>query len=145
MEVASQVVVLNHGRIEQQGISSDIYDHPTNEFVSKFIGQTNVFHVEEEDSQWLEHAGIMIDDPKGLVAHVRPHDIQIEKAQQPEQSPIILKDWQHLGATIRLELSKIAGSNDIVYAQMPNEQFKNLNLNKGDHVLLQIKQAHWFN
>jgi sulfate transport system ATP-binding protein len=77
---------------------------------------------------------------------VRPHDIQIEKAQSAEESPIILKDWQHLGATIRLELSKLQSqSNAIVYAQMPNEQFKNLNLTKGDHVLLQIKQAHWFN
>ncbi len=145
MEVASQVVVLNHGKIEQQGIPSDIYDHPVSEFVSRFIGQTNVFHVEKEDSQWLEHGGIIFDDPQGLVAHVRPHDIQIEKAETVEQSPIILKDWQHLGATIRLELSKIAGSENIVYAQMPNEQFKNLNLTKGDHVLLQIKQAHWFN
>jgi sulfate transport system ATP-binding protein len=84
------------------------------------------------------------------MTHVRPHDIQIEKAIIAEQSPIILKDWQHLGATIRLELSKIqsqsaGGTNNIVYAQMPNEQFKNLNLNRGDHVLLQIKQAHWFN
>jgi sulfate transport system ATP-binding protein len=147
MEVASQVVVLNHGRIEQQGIPSDIYDHPINEFVSRFIGQTNVFHVEKEDSQWLEHAGIILDDPQGLVAHVRPHDIQIEKAQSADESPIILKDWQHLGATIRLELSKIQShaANQIVYAQMPNEQFKSLNLNKGDHVSLQIKQAHWFN
>ncbi len=149
MEVASQVVVLNHGKIEQQGIPSEIYDHPQNAFVSKFIGQTNVFHVEKEDSQWLEHAGIVLDDPQGLIAHVRPHDIQIEKAQKPEESPIILKDWQHLGATIRLELSKVQSqanaANHIVYAQMPNEQFKNLNLNRGDHVLLQIKQAHWFN
>jgi sulfate transport system ATP-binding protein len=149
MEVASQVVVLNHGRIEQQGIPSDIYDHPVNEFVSKFIGQTNIFHIEKEDSQWLQHAGIVLDDPQGMVAHVRPHDIQIEKAESAEQSPIILKDWQHLGATIRLELAKTQAHfnspNAVVYAQMPNEQFKALNLNKGDHVLLQIRQAHWFN
>jgi len=42
MEVASQIVVLNHGSIEQQGSPSDIYDHPANPFVSRFIGQTNV-------------------------------------------------------------------------------------------------------
>jgi sulfate transport system ATP-binding protein len=46
MEVASQVVVLNHGRIEQQGSPSDIYDHPANAFVSRFIGQTNIFDLE---------------------------------------------------------------------------------------------------
>ncbi len=46
MEVASEVVVLNKGRIEQQGAPSDIYDHPGNAFVSKFIGQTNIFDTE---------------------------------------------------------------------------------------------------
>ena len=42
MEVASQVVVLNHGRVQQQGAPADIYDHPANAFVSQFIGQTNL-------------------------------------------------------------------------------------------------------
>ncbi len=148
MEVASQVVVLNQGHIEQKGTPDDIYDNPANAFVSKFIGQTNVLHLQHSDAAWLKNAGIILDEPKGIVAHVRPHNIDIEKAAKGSNSPVTLKDWQHLGATIRVELfnpqiNDTAGS--ILYAEMPNERFKQLKLSKGDRVALHIKHAHWFN
>ncbi len=145
MEVASQVVVLNHGRIEQQGSPSDIYDHPANEFVSRFIGQTNVFTLSTPDAQWLQTAGLQLDQ-QGNIAHVRPHDIEITKALDANNATAILKDWQHLGALIRIELSKNGADNTAatVYAEMPNEQFKRLHITKGDKVDLKIRQAHWF-
>ncbi|MCD2450458.1 sulfate ABC transporter ATP-binding protein [Methylicorpusculum oleiharenae] len=147
MEVASQIVVLNHGKIEQKGTPSEIYDHPGSDFVSRFIGQTNVFHLKQEDSAWLQTAGIALDDPQGIIVHVRPHHIAVEKAADPANAPVYLNDWQHLGGTIRLELNRpgINGSAATLYAEMPNEQFKELALQKGDRVALKIKHAHWFN
>lgn len=148
MEVASQVVVLNQGRIEQQGAPTEIYENPANAFVSKFIGQTNELHLEKNDANWLKSIGIALDDPKGIVAHIRPHNIGIEKAAEAIDSPIRLKDWQHLGSTIRIELSnpQYNGSGNTLYAEMPNDQFKQLKLNKGDRVALHIKHAHcWIN
>jgi sulfate transport system ATP-binding protein len=147
MEVASQVVVLNQGRIEQQGAPDDIYDNPANAFVSQFIGQTNVLHLQHNDSAWLKSAGIVLDDPKGIVAHVRPHNIDVEKVGKNSDSPVTLKDWQHLGATIRIELfnPQDNGSSVSLFAEMPNERFKQLNLSKGDRVAVHIKHAHWFN
>jgi len=146
MEVASQVVVLNHGRIEQQGSPSDIYDHPANAFVSKFIGQTNIFNLEEHDADWLQTAGLSTAHQKGRVAHVRPHDIVIAKSTEDNDAFVILKDWQHLGSLIRIELVKsgAGGQSASVYAEMPNDQFKRLQLNKGDKVDLRIRHAHWF-
>ncbi len=146
MEVSSQIVVLNHGKIEQKGTPSEIYDQPGSDFVSRFIGQTNVFHLEKDDYAWLKSTGIILDDPKGMVAHVRPHNITIEKASV-EQPPFYLKDWQHLGGTIRLELDRAGrnGSANTIYAEMPNEQFRELALQKGERVALRIKHAHWFN
>jgi sulfate transport system ATP-binding protein len=146
MEVASQVVVLNHGRIEQQGSPSAIYDHPANAFVSGFIGQTNVFDLEEQDSDWLQTAGLSVAHQQGKIVHVRPHDIAIEKSSANSDAFVTLKDWQHLGALIRIELVK-SGTNGpmaSVYAEMPNEQFRRLQLNKGDKVDLRIRHAHWF-
>ncbi|MEE7625510.1 sulfate ABC transporter ATP-binding protein [Methylobacter sp. Wu8] len=143
MEVASQVVVLNHGRIEQQGAPGDIYDHPANAFVSRFIGQTNVFNLEEHDSDWLQAAGLPTAQHYGKIAHVRPHDIVIEKSRADSDAFVTLKDWQHLGALIRIELVK-NGSAASVYAEMPNDQFRRLHLNKGDKVDLRIRHAHWF-
>ena len=146
MEVASQVVVLNHGSIEQQGSPTDIYDHPANAFVSRFIGQTNIFDLAEHDTDWLQTAGLLTPQSEGKIAHVRPHDIIIEKSNADHAAPATVKDWQHLGALIRLELVKNGanGSAAPVFAEMPNDQFKQLNLNRGDKVDLKIRQAHWF-
>jgi sulfate transport system ATP-binding protein len=146
MEVASQVVVINHGRIEQQGSPSDIYDHPANAFVSRFIGHTNIFDLNEHDADWLVTAGLLTSPQQGKIAHVRPHDIIIEKSTTDITAPVTLKDWQHLGGLIRLELVKNGtnGSTAPVFAEMPNDQFKQLGLNRGDKVDLRIRQAHWF-
>ncbi|MGZ8162206.1 MAG: sulfate/molybdate ABC transporter ATP-binding protein [Methylobacter sp.] len=146
MEVASQVVVLNHGRIEQQGSPSVIYDHPANAFVSRFIGQTNIFELDQYDAEWLQSSGLMCTARDGKVAHIRPHDIEIEKSIDDKGASATLKDWQHLGALIRIELTKngFNGSDATLYAEMPNDQFKRLQLSKGDKVDLRIRQAHWF-
>ena len=146
MEVASQVVVLNHGHIEQQGSPSAIYDHPANAFVSGFIGQTNVFDLETQENDWLQTAGLSLLQQQGKIVHVRPHDIVIEKSSANSDTFVTLKDWQHLGALIRIELVKGGGNGPAasVYAEMPNEQFKRLQLNKGDKVDLRIRHAHWF-
>jgi sulfate transport system ATP-binding protein len=146
MEVASQVVVLNHGRIEQQGSPSDIYDHPANAFVSRFIGQTNIFDLEAQDTDWLQTAGLSVPHQRGKIAHVRPHDILIEKSTADSDAFVTLKDWQHLGSLIRIELVKNGsnGSAASVFAEMPNDQFKRLQLSKGDKVDLRIRHAHWF-
>jgi sulfate transport system ATP-binding protein len=145
MEVASQVVVLNKGRIEQQGSPSDIYDNPANSFVSKFIGQTNIFEL-SNNTAWLQSAGLQTNN-NSHIAHVRPHDIEIIKATDINNAPAIIKDWQHLGALIRVELLKNVANDEsqtVVYAEMPNEKFKQLQLSKGDKVNLVIRQAHWF-
>ena len=146
MEVANRVVVLNKGRIEQQGTPSEIYDYPVNAFVSRFIGHTNVFDLAEHDADWLETAGILNPHQEGKIAHVRPHDIIIEKPTTECAALATVKDWQHLGALIRLELVKNGanGSAAPVFAEMPNDRFKELNLNRGDKVDLKIRRARWF-
>src|SRR5207342_484187 len=38
MDVADRIVVMNHGRIVQEGNPQDVYDHPADEFVMHFMG-----------------------------------------------------------------------------------------------------------
>ena len=44
MEVADRIVVMNEGRIEQEGAPDEVYDHPATPFVLKFLGDVNLFH-----------------------------------------------------------------------------------------------------
>src|SRR4249920_2809465 len=41
MEVADRVVVMNQGRIEQDGAPDEVYDHPATPFVYGFLGASN--------------------------------------------------------------------------------------------------------
>ena len=41
MDVASQIAVMNHARIEQVGTPTELYDEPTTEFVMRFVGEAN--------------------------------------------------------------------------------------------------------
>ncbi len=42
VEVADEIIIVNHGRLEQMGTPFDIYKHPQTPFVAGFIGESNV-------------------------------------------------------------------------------------------------------
>ena len=44
LEVADRVVVMNEGRIEQEGSPDEVYHRPANGFVYHFFGNLNLFH-----------------------------------------------------------------------------------------------------
>jgi spermidine/putrescine ABC transporter ATP-binding subunit len=44
MVMSDRIVLMNEGEIIQIGTPADIYNHPTNEFVSQFIGETNLIN-----------------------------------------------------------------------------------------------------
>ena len=43
LDVADRVVILNQGRIEQQGTPEEVYEKPRNAFVYDFLGNVNLF------------------------------------------------------------------------------------------------------
>lgn len=52
-EIADQIVVINHGRVEQIGDAEEIYDHPKSKFVASFIGNVNVLEAVVENNKVL--------------------------------------------------------------------------------------------
>jgi len=55
MAIASDILVMNKGRIEQEGTPLEIFDHPRTEFVAQFVGETNYVDanvVEPELAVW---------------------------------------------------------------------------------------------
>jgi spermidine/putrescine transport system ATP-binding protein len=43
MSMADTVAVMNHGRIEQMGVPTELYELPRTAFVADFLGQSNLF------------------------------------------------------------------------------------------------------
>jgi ABC-type Fe3+/spermidine/putrescine transport system ATPase subunit len=50
MSLADRIIIMNRGRIEQQGTPDEIYMQPRTAFVAAFIGRTNWFHGRIEGS-----------------------------------------------------------------------------------------------
>jgi spermidine/putrescine ABC transporter ATP-binding subunit len=46
LSMSTKIAVINEGLIEHVGTATDIYDHPANEFVADFVGETNIFRAE---------------------------------------------------------------------------------------------------
>jgi sulfate transport system ATP-binding protein len=83
MEVAEQIAVINHGRIEQAGTPDDLYDRPANPFVMRFVGP-----VAEVDG-----------------ALVRPHDITVLEDPEEDAREALVERIVRVGYEIRLELA----------------------------------------
>ena len=72
VEVADEIIITNHGRIEQMGTPAEIYKSPDTPFVAQFIGRTN------EISDYYTLNGFdKIDN--AVKAVVRPEFVQISK------------------------------------------------------------------
>jgi sulfate transport system ATP-binding protein len=84
-ELADEVVVLNHGKIEQRGTPDEVFEHPATPFVMDFLGNVNVFHGRVEKGQAFWH-GIPIDYPdyphaqaRPARVYLRPHELDIAR------------------------------------------------------------------
>src|SRR5207244_11682813 len=49
LEVANRIVIFSRGVLEQVGTPREVYEHPANEFVARFIGVMNVLEAEVRD------------------------------------------------------------------------------------------------
>ena len=80
LEVSDEIVVMNHGRIEQTGSAQAIYRKPENAFVTEFLGETDAFEGYIEKGVW--HYGVYrwpLDEQykwqeQTATGYVRPHE-----------------------------------------------------------------------
>jgi sulfate/thiosulfate transport system ATP-binding protein len=149
LEVADRIVVMNKGRIEQDGTPEQVYDHPANPFVYEFLGTVNLFHARVRQGDKLINAETK-DKPASAeevalpgFAYVRPHEIDV--LHQPEEEAIAatLELITVVGPTVRLEL-QTAGSERVVHVELNKEQFKKLGLTVSQHVYLKPRYSRVF-
>jgi sulfate transport system ATP-binding protein len=112
MEVADRVVVMNHGRIEQEGTPDQVYDHPATPFVLQFLGDVNLFH------------GRM-GARSGEVAYVRPHELDIVAAPEAGTWPATLSQTLTVGPNTRLEFKR-DDDGSYVDVELPREAWADL-------------------
>jgi sulfate transport system ATP-binding protein len=127
LELANEVVVMNHGRVEQVGPADAIYNQPATPFVAAFVGSSNMLR----GVVWERHvhfgrsavAGAHhIPDGSEAVAYIRPHDVEITAAPGPMSFPISVERRTDLGWMAKLHL-RLEDGQPLV-AQLPNEEIE---------------------
>jgi len=110
MEVADRVVVMNHGRIEQEGTPDQVYDHPATPFVLQFLGDVNLFHGRVDKNEGDE------------VSYVRPHELEVVAAAGPDTWPVTLSQTLTVGPNTRIEFKR-EGADGFVDVELPRAAF----------------------
>ncbi|MCC7492333.1 MAG: TOBE-like domain-containing protein [Fimbriimonadaceae bacterium] len=142
LEVADRVVVMQRGRVEQDGSPDEVFHHPANAFVTDFLGQVNLFHGRVQDGQAV-FGPLAVDSPpaaEGQAARllVRPHELEIHPARvgRPGLAATVAR-LQLAGPLAKVEL-RGDGPDEIVVS-LSHEQVATLGLRVGDAVTVGLK------
>jgi sulfate transport system ATP-binding protein len=111
MEVADRIVVMNQGRIEQEGTPDQVYDHPATPFVLEFLGDVNLFHGRDH-APGAVAASTSTGNPQD-VSYVRPHEIQVLAHAEPGSLPVTLVHALTVGPNTRLEFKREDGKGEV--------------------------------
>lgn len=121
LELADEVVIMNHARIEQKGVPQDVYDRPANRFVVEFLGDVN-----------------RLDEEKGL--YVRPHEIELIFAGEADPAKDRIGRIGHVfaaGPVARIQVELQGGK--IVDVEASRSQLEALAIDQGDEVGLRFE------
>ncbi len=105
MDMADTVAVMNKGRIEQMGAPEALYDRPKTAFVSKFLGQSNLFVGKVFDSN---DASVSIE--------VGGHKVTVDKKRAEKHTGTIAIGVRPEKATFHTENPKL-GSDHVTIGQ----------------------------
>ena len=112
MEIADQIIVINHGRVEQSGAPGELYDDPSNEFVMGFLGPVTRL------------GGTL----------VRPHDIDVTRTPTRNSHQGRVERIISLGFETRLVVTTTDGSE--VTVQLTRGEARQIDVSLGDRVFL---------
>jgi sulfate transport system ATP-binding protein len=118
MEVADRVAVLDHGRLEQVGAPSQLYDAPASEFVLRFVGDA-------------VRLGSRL---------VRPHEVVLRRWPSDGAVEVEVERIAVLGADVRVDLAD--GSGERLSARLRRDELEDLALERGEIVWASSEPFH---
>ncbi len=138
LEVADRVVVLNKGRIEQQGTPDEVYSNPASPFVYQFLGNVNVFHSRVHGG-WAHVETEQVDGQ--AVAFVRPHDIELSRDAAEGGLAGTVQYVHPIGPLVRVEL---AHQTETIEVELTRERQDHLQLAVGQRIYFRPRNVKVF-
>ncbi|MDQ0298779.1 multiple sugar transport system ATP-binding protein [Salibacterium salarium] len=130
MTMATRIVILKDGIIQQVGTPKDVYDNPENIFVGGFIGSPSMNFLEGKiEGNYFKIGDVSIGIPEGkmkilreqgyadnkdLLLGVRPEDIHDE--------PLFLESSPESKVSMPIEVAEMNGAETILYSVINGQQ-----------------------
>lgn len=161
-EVADHVVVMNKGRIEQEGAPDEVFATPANAFVTDFLGHVNVFHGRVFNGRaqiQVPGGGATVDVPlpatnqtttpstqegEEFTAYIRPHEVDIDRQSHgPDSMFAVVTRINRSGALVKVALVAQEGQLPLD-VELPHERDAELGLVVNDRIWVYPRQVRLF-
>ncbi|HET8790029.1 MAG TPA: ABC transporter ATP-binding protein [Modicisalibacter sp.] len=119
MVMSDRIAVLDSGIIQQVGTPSEVYEHPANAFVARFMGHDNLFAIHGSQDDWVdtEIGRLRLDmteqrpDQDGWLL-IRPESLELDVEVPADSNRLegVVKERLYRGSRIeyRLEVNGLA-------------------------------------
>ncbi len=152
LDVADRVVLMNKGRVEQEGATAELYEQPASSFAYSFLGTVNRFEG-RLDGRTLRvgDGSLIVDDNDAatgeVVAYARPHEMEILTEGSDQGLPARVSRIMTGGATARVELAGKTGLNGHsrpLHVEVTRDELARLALAAGQAVTLRARHLKVF-
>jgi sulfate transport system ATP-binding protein len=148
LELANRVVVMNEGRIEQDGTPEEVVEHPATPFVVNFLGQVNIFHGRVQGGKaWLGPLALEYPDhphteARTAVGYARPHELDISRADEGGGLWATVSDVRIAGALVKLEVKDDEGA--LFQVELGREPYAQIRAIVGERVYVKPRRVRVF-
>jgi iron(III) transport system ATP-binding protein len=107
LAVSDKIIVMNNGRIAQEGTPADLYQRPADAFVADFIGGANLVRCEivgRDDGATAVRLGPVtlrlpgrLDGDEAILV-IRPSAVRLESSASPQSMPAEIRKATYLGS-----------------------------------------------
>lgn len=136
LEIADEVVVMNHARIAQKGSPQEVYDRPASPFVIEFLGNVNKLTGGFSGATGAD----------GDTLYVRPHDVEIAPSGSSGHDYALAARVRHLfsaGSSGRVSLERL-DTGEPFEAEVSRERLSELRIEQGMEVSVVFRHIRLF-
>jgi sulfate transport system ATP-binding protein len=148
LELADRIVIMNEGKVEQDGSPTEVFDHPASPFVMNFLGNVNIFHGRVEQGRALlgplaldypEHSA---SDPRPAAGYARPHELEVARADTGGGLWAKLETANLAGAIVRLEL--LDEDRHVLRVELARDSYETLAPTIGERLYVRPRKIRVF-
>jgi sulfate transport system ATP-binding protein len=118
LEIASKILVVNNGRVEQEGTALDIFDRPKTPFVAEFVGESNFIEASVTDNDLVTWGPLKFSVEgykrnQRVKVFFRPSEVYISSVPETLQVQGVIKKFRFRGTFVELKIA-IADGKEII-------------------------------